>query len=121
MVSKKCGKKICKYSVIAAILLAVLIVYLTVIKPIQDGTATASQLLPKLPDLKAAWNNTNGWLGTYPAPPAPPVEDPAPAATKADIDALLASVQEYRNSLPSSVVKTIENMASDHPTSRGRS
>ena len=119
MVSKKCGKRICKYAVIAAILLIVLIVYFTVVKPIQDGTATASQIFPKLPDLKAAWNGTNGWLGTYPAPPSPPVEEPVPVATKADIDALLASVQEYRDSLPSSVVKTIENMASDHPTSRG--
>ena len=118
MISKKCGRRIFKYSVITLILLVILIVYLTVIKPIQDGTSTANQFLSKMPDLKAAANITNGWF--QPLTEAPVVAgNYSPQATKADIDALLASVQEYRDMLPGKVVKTLEDMAADHPTSRG--
>ena len=118
MVSKSCKKRICKYSFLVAALIVAIVVYMKVIKPIQDGTSSVQNFLPDLNNLGNFSTTALGDWAKVVNETMPKPENTQLSTTKAEIDALLASIEQYKNMIPGSAVKTVQNMAKDHPTSR---
>jgi len=118
MVSKSCKKRICKYSFLAAALIVAIVVYMKVIKPIQDGTSSVQNFLPDLNNLGNFSTTALGDWAKVADETMPKPENTQLSTTKAEIEALLASIEQYKSTIPGSVVKTVQNMAKDHPTSR---
>ena len=118
MVSKSCKKRICKYSFLVAALIIAIVVYMQVIKPIQDGSSSIQRFIPDFTNLgNFSATNLANWTKVADEV-MPKSEDTQLATTKAEIDALLASIEQYKNMIPGSAVRTVQNMAKDHPSSR---